>query len=158
MFHQRRRQRATIFSMQDISRANIPGSAIGALLLSVFEPMGDRPPATGPDKILVHSRVELAPDIGPAGPGNSGFIRRPAGRGRRAADKALSASYCRSSYADALIVSTPSLAFSTCLARLGNQLAFRHSAQNFPLNNDERVVARLARPREVERHAAHESP
>ena len=44
---------------------------------------------------------ELAPDVGPACPGNSGFIRRPAGRGCRAADEALSAFCCRSSYADA---------------------------------------------------------
>ena len=46
-------------------------------------------------------QAELAPDVGPACPGNCGFIRRRAVRGCRAANEALSVFCCRSSYADA---------------------------------------------------------
>ena len=45
--------------------------------------------------------IELAPDVGPVWLGKSGFIRRTAGRDFRVANEALSAFYCRSSYADA---------------------------------------------------------
>lgn len=60
----------------------------------------DQPPETGPERMLVHGWVELAPNAGPGRLGNSGFIRGSAGRGCRAADEARSA-FCRqASYAD----------------------------------------------------------